>query len=203
VRRRFIHLADIVSASGVRARAAMRMLSDGPTGDDAWAGRTMLPAEAGDGDASVYPDSNMVVILAALMCVLICAFGLNSLRHCGRSLLAMGASPSPVVDTAAAAMVVITAPAAVAGLNKKELRKIPVVEYETSEAGGLPGTECAICLGEFVDGERVRLLPRCHHGFHVECIDMWLAAHSSCPICRSSLLKDDHGAGEPTVTGDE
>jgi E3 ubiquitin-protein ligase ATL10/75/76/77/78 len=202
VRRRFIHLADTASVSGVHARA-MRMLSDGPAGDDAWAGRTMLPAEAGDGDANVYPDSNMVVILSALMCVLICAFGLNSLRHhCGRS-LATGASPSPVVDTATAAMVVITAPAAVAGLDKKELKKIPVVEYETSKARGLPGTGCAICLGEFVDGEKVRLLPRCHHGFHVECIDVWLAAHSSCPICRSSLLKDDHGAGEPTVTGDE
>jgi hypothetical protein len=85
-------------------------------------------------------------------------------------------------------------------LSKIELRKIPVVEYETSKAGALPGTECAICLGEFVDGEKVRLLPRCRHCFHVQCIDSWLAEHSSCPICCSSLLKDDHGA---TVTGDE
>lgn len=202
----------------------MRMLSDGPAANDAstappllvappsaLTGRTtMLPPEAGDGCGSVYPDSNVVVVLAAVLCVLICALGLNSLvrctRHCGRSL----AAPRDV-DTAAAAMAVgavtltvIAAPAAVAGLSEKELSMIPVVEYETKGAG-VAGAECAICLGEFVDGEKVRLLPMCHHGFHVRCIDMWLAGHSSCPICRNSLLDDDHrhGAGDETVTGDE
>jgi hypothetical protein len=65
------------------------------------------------------------------------------------------------------------------------------------------GTECTICLGEFIHGEMVRLLPRCHHHFHVWCIDSWLAEHSSCPICHSSLLKDDHSAGEATGIGDE
>lgn len=32
-----------------------------------------------------------------------------------------------------------------------------------------------------------RDLPKCHHVFHVECIDMWLSSHSNCPICRASL----------------
>ncbi|TVU08679.1 hypothetical protein EJB05_42090, partial [Eragrostis curvula] len=44
---------------------------------------------------------------------------------------------------------------------------------------------CAVCLGEFRIGETVRLLPACLHLYHVECIDPWLDAHSSCPICRS------------------
>ena len=34
-------------------------------------------------------------------------------------------------------------------------------------------TECAICLSEFVKGDKVRVLP-CQHIFHVEEIDEWL-----------------------------
>lgn len=33
--------------------------------------------------------------------------------------------------------------------------------------------ECAICLSEFVKGDRVRELP-CHHIFHLEEVDSWL-----------------------------
>ncbi|THU52045.1 hypothetical protein C4D60_Mb06t37460 [Musa balbisiana] len=45
--------------------------------------------------------------------------------------------------------------------------------------------ECAICLTEFVEGDAVRVLPACSHGFHVRCIDRWLAGRSSCPTCRA------------------
>ncbi|EMS58742.1 RING-H2 finger protein ATL72 [Triticum urartu] len=85
-----------------------------------------------------------------------------------------------------------------AGLKRKALRKIPVEVYggAKSSGGALPvtATECAICLGEFADGEKVRVLPRCHHGFHVRCIDMWLATHTSCPNCRASLAEDGAAA---------
>ena len=43
---------------------------------------------------------------------------------------------------------------------------------------------CAVCLGDFEEGEELRTLPECMHSFHVPCIDMWLYSHSSCPICR-------------------
>lgn len=33
-----------------------------------------------------------------------------------------------------------------------------------------------------------RCLPKCGHGFHVECIDMWLSSHSNCPICRAPIV---------------
>ncbi|CAL9062548.1 RING-H2 finger protein ATL74 isoform X1 [Musa acuminata AAA Group] len=128
-------------------------------------------------------DTNMVFILAALLCALVFALGLNSVvrcaLRCGRRVVFE--NPEEVSSRLAAT-----------GLKKRSLRRIPVAVY--GSGADFPATECPICLGEFADGEKVRVLPRCHHGFHVRCIDKWLASHSSCPTCRQSLL--DHGGGD-------
>ncbi|RDX61789.1 RING-H2 finger protein ATL63, partial [Mucuna pruriens] len=34
---------------------------------------------------------------------------------------------------------------------------------------------------------RRNMLRECEHVFHSECLDMWLSAHPSCPLCRASL----------------
>lgn len=47
---------------------------------------------------------------------------------------------------------------------------------------------CLICLGDLAGGDKVKLLPECSHTFHPECIDMRLSSHSSCPLCRASLV---------------
>lgn len=48
--------------------------------------------------------------------------------------------------------------------------------------------ECAICLSEFVKGDRVRVLP-CQHIFHVEEIDEWLIHRKKLVSCfRDALL---------------
>ncbi|CAI8588319.1 unnamed protein product [Vicia faba] len=47
------------------------------------------------------------------------------------------------------------------------------------------GDTCAVCLGDFEEGEELRTMPECLHSFHVPCIDTWLHSHSSCPICRA------------------
>ena len=49
-------------------------------------------------------------------------------------------------------------------------------------------SDCCICLCQFNHGDILRLMPTCCHAFHVHCIDPWLLSHSSCPICRHSLL---------------
>jgi len=49
------------------------------------------------------------------------------------------------------------------------------------------GTECSICIADFVESEEVRVLP-CSHRFHPACIDPWLLNVSgTCPICRYDL----------------
>lgn len=137
-------------------------------------------------------DTNMVIILAALLCALICALGLNSIVRC-----ALRCSHRFVMETPEQA----AARLAATGLKKRDLRQIPVAVY--GEGVDIPGTECPICLGEFVDGEKVRVLPKCNHGFHVRCIDTWLLSHSSCPNCRHSLLEKTATSGTAEeVAGD-
>ncbi|VAI77178.1 unnamed protein product [Triticum turgidum subsp. durum] len=51
-------------------------------------------------------------------------------------------------------------------------------------------TECAVCLGAIRVGAMAKLLPACAHVYHVECIDLWLAAHSTCPLCRCTVGGD-------------
>ena len=63
----------------------------------------------------------------------------------------------------------------------------------TGGGAGEEAATCSVCPGAFQVGETVRLLPVCLHLYHVECIDLWLEAHSSCPICRAGL--------EPAVDG--
>ncbi|KAM0892604.1 hypothetical protein ACQ4PT_025644 [Festuca glaucescens] len=68
--------------------------------------------------------------------------------------------------------------------------RLPAFTYSQSAKHNVAGTgeeaaTCSVCLGALQHGESVRLLPACLHLFHVECIDPWLDAHSTCPICRS------------------
>lgn len=42
-------------------------------------------------------------------------------------------------------------------------------------------------MNEFEDDETLRLIPKCDHVFHPECIDAWLVSHSTCPVCRANL----------------
>ncbi|KAM6550417.1 hypothetical protein CsatB_000225 [Cannabis sativa] len=122
-------------------------------------------------------DTNMVIILAALLCALICALGLNSIVRC---VLRCSNRLTETPEQAAARL-------ARTGLKKSRLRQLPVAVYGSGME--IPSSECPICLGDFEDGEKVRVLPKCNHGFHVRCIDTWLVSNSSCPNCRHSLLE--------------
>ncbi|KAJ1268898.1 hypothetical protein BS78_07G168400 [Paspalum vaginatum] len=86
------------------------------------------------------------------------------------------------------------------GLDRAVLDSFPTMAYADIKAhkAGKGALECAVCLSEFDDGDALRLLPRCAHAFHADCIDAWLASHITCPVCRAVLAPD--AAAPPPAT---
>ncbi|KAL5995058.1 hypothetical protein ACLOJK_025116 [Asimina triloba] len=74
------------------------------------------------------------------------------------------------------------------GLEPSVILSIPVVSFSPEKFED--GLECAVCLSELSEGEKARVLPNCNHGFHVDCIDMWLHSHSTCPLCRNPVVSE-------------
>ncbi|GKV08393.1 hypothetical protein SLEP1_g20025 [Rubroshorea leprosula] len=80
------------------------------------------------------------------------------------------------------------------GLDSAVISSIPLFVYKSEESKH--GLECVICLSSFEDKDVGRQLPKCGHGFHVQCIDMWLQSHSNCPICRAPLATESRFSTE-------
>ncbi|XP_014500200.1 RING-H2 finger protein ATL11 [Vigna radiata var. radiata] len=76
------------------------------------------------------------------------------------------------------------------GLDREIIETFPTFVYSTVKSLkiGRATLECAVCLNEFEEEETLRLIPKCSHVFHPECIDAWLANHSTCPVCRANLV---------------
>ncbi|XP_019159440.1 PREDICTED: RING-H2 finger protein ATL52-like isoform X2 [Ipomoea nil] len=68
------------------------------------------------------------------------------------------------------------------------VKNFKVFKYRKGGVGAVEGSECSVCLGEFQEGESLRLLPNCSHAFHLHCIDTWLKSQPSCPICRAPAV---------------
>ncbi|KAI9091036.1 hypothetical protein K1719_028306 [Acacia pycnantha] len=95
-------------------------------------------------------------------------------------------------------------PSAPQGIDSKLLDTFPTIVYSAvknlkfGKAAAAP--ECAVCLGEFDHHDKLRLLPKCNHVFHLQCIDAWLASHVTCPVCRSRLKPaEEHRRGENDI----
>ncbi|KAI3830970.1 hypothetical protein MKX03_010268 [Papaver bracteatum] len=143
-----------------------------------------ISLHAGTKEPEINIDANVIMVLSVLVCALICVLVLNSIIRC-----ALGYSNRLARDSGDNRPIQLVANT---GIRKKALKTFPVVTY-LSGGGGLklPGldTECVICLSEFVQGERIRILPKCNHGFHIKCIGKWLSSHSTCPTCRHCLTE--------------
>ncbi|KAJ0980335.1 hypothetical protein J5N97_008590 [Dioscorea zingiberensis] len=77
------------------------------------------------------------------------------------------------------------------GLDDAAIKSLPLSLFSKSKSKSLPIRDCAVCLFEFEDGDSLRTLPACSHAFHVDCIDVWLRSHASCPLCRAGIFHPD------------
>ncbi|KAB2026459.1 hypothetical protein ES319_D06G221100v1 [Gossypium barbadense] len=109
-------------------------------------------------------------------------------RRRAQHLLSISAAMTPPPSAAAASE----------GLDLSVNKTIPTLIYsDIAKASDFIPLTCAVCLSEFENDEKARVLPNCSHAFHVDCIDMWFYTHSNCPLCRApvqSLVKEDIAA---------
>lgn len=67
--------------------------------------------------------------------------------------------------------------------------KLPTYIFRREKIVDVEHAECAICLEDYVEGDRIRTLP-CKHEFHQKCIDNWLCEHKKfCPICKFDICQ--------------
>ncbi|CAA7015552.1 unnamed protein product [Microthlaspi erraticum] len=116
--------------------------------------------------------ANVSLLLIIVFSSLICVLSLHAaLRCCLRPALQRDPKPDPDTDPepsrSEAASTLVYSP----GLN-----------LAGAEA------ECIICLSEFQNGDTLRVLDRCKHGFHVHCIQQWFSSNPSCPTCRTNIF---------------
>lgn len=78
---------------------------------------------------------------------------------------------------------------------KKELREmLPIVIYK--ESFSIRDAQCSVCLADYQAEDKLQQIPACGHAFHMDCIDHWLTTHTTCPLCRLSLLAPAKASSE-------
>ncbi|XP_057951352.1 RING-H2 finger protein ATL47-like isoform X2 [Malania oleifera] len=87
------------------------------------------------------------------------------------------------------------------GLDQASIDALPVFFYK--DIMGLKEPfDCAVCLCEFSEDDKLRLLPLCSHAFHTYCIDTWLLSNSTCPLCRGTLFSSALPLANPLFSSD-
>ncbi|KAK7337809.1 hypothetical protein VNO77_18396 [Canavalia gladiata] len=146
------------------------------------------PNDFSDQSFNQFNPSFAIIIVILVAALFFMGFFSVYIRHCADS-------PSNNVGPHAAAR----SRRALRGLEQAVIETFPILEYSEVKIHkiGKEVLECAVCLCEFEDTETLRLIPKCDHVFHPECIDEWLASHTTCPVCRANLVPGESVHGLP------
>jgi hypothetical protein len=196
-------LARIMSADTVATPPAVAEISHPPPGYENVYPSVLPPqrppgSPSGSGGAHINP--SVVVIVVILSVVFVLSGFLHLLARClGRRRQPAPRHHSPLVSALHGQLQHLFH-LHDAGVEQVFIDTLPVFSYG-SIRGLKDSADCAVCLTEFGDEDRLRLLPKCKHAFHLECIDTWLLSNSTCPLCRRSLLPDPHVHGGASTSG--
>ncbi|XP_054802650.1 E3 ubiquitin-protein ligase ATL6-like [Prosopis cineraria] len=146
-----------------------------------------------------FTPSMAIIIVILIAALFLMGFFSIYIRHCADS-------PSGSVRPLGLGASVRRSRRAPRGLDPTVIQAFPTLQYSLvkNHKIGKGALECAVCLSEFEDSETLRLIPKCDHVFHPECIDEWLASHTTCPVCRADLVPqpDQSVRGVPSVDPD-
>lgn len=149
------------------------------------------PSDSPDGDnlntSNVSPSIAVVVILLVLAFFIIGTVSIY-FQQCAES----SSSVSPIIVIGTGAGDGQSRRGQIRGLDQSVIDAFPMFFYSAVKELkiGKGSLECAICLNEFEEDETLKLVPKCDHVFHPECIDTWLAGHTTCPVCRTNLVPE-------------
>ncbi|KAF5739490.1 E3 ubiquitin-protein ligase ATL6-like [Tripterygium wilfordii] len=149
----------------------------------------LFPSAMGQGSMSPDPysyakfsPSMAIIIVSLISAVFLMGLFVICIRQCSNSRNGSGSVRPATGRSRRAAR----------GLDPAVIENLPTFPYsEVKELKiGKGALECAVCLMEFEDDETLRLIPKCDHVFHTDCIDAWLGSHTTCPVCRANLVPE-------------
>ncbi|CAM4750680.1 unnamed protein product [Rotaria magnacalcarata] len=80
-------------------------------------------------------------------------------------------------------------------LPRSALKQLKIKKF----VKGDPWEVCAICLDDYVDGAKLRILP-CNHAYHMKCIDPWLTNNRrQCPVCKRYVFSNHANSHEENI----